>query len=63
MKPAKVILAPDGFPWCAAISWIVVVAAVMTIGMIILHSTTLGGNFVIAALFGNAAAATMLGRC
>lgn len=63
MDPAKVILAPDGFPWCAVISWVVFVASVMTFAMTVIGVSTVGGTFVIAALLGNAVCAAVLGRC
>lgn len=62
MKTGSVILAPKGFPWHAAAVWVAVVAVGMLVGLNLMGAHSVGGVFVIAALFGNAAFAAALGH-
>ncbi|MEW5728729.1 MAG: hypothetical protein AB1918_12965 [Pseudomonadota bacterium] len=60
---STVILAPNGFPWGALLAWTVVVAATMILAGKLLPSLSPGATFTIGGLLGNAAFATVVGRC
>lgn len=63
MQPSgKIIFVAKGFPWCALLAWGAMVAIIMVVGLNVLHVKSAGGIFLVAALFGNAAFAAMLGR-
>ena len=61
MREAPVILAKDGIPFRSILIWLVVTGGGMLAARYGLGSDSLGGNFVVSALVGNAAFAASLG--
>jgi hypothetical protein len=61
MKASPIILAPNGFPWRAALVGITVIVGGIVGGMILFPGAAVGGIFIVTALVGIAAFAGSLG--
>lgn len=60
-KPTPVILAPNGFPWRAAIIGAAIIAAGTLGGSLLFPAASLGGIFIVSGLIGLAAFSASLG--
>ncbi|TNC98320.1 MAG: Membrane protein [Stygiobacter sp.] len=61
MKANPVILAPNGFPWRAALIGGAVIAVGVVGGMAVFPAAAVGGLFIVSALIGLAVFAASLG--
>jgi hypothetical protein len=61
MNANPIILAPNGFPWRAAVIGIAVVAVGVLGGMAVFPAAAVGGLFIVSALIGLAVFAASLG--
>lgn len=60
-KPIPVILAPNGFPWRAAVIGAAVIGAGLLAGAALFPGANLGGVFIVSALVGLGCFAAALG--
>ncbi|MBR9970537.1 hypothetical protein [Magnetospirillum sulfuroxidans] len=61
MKASPIILAPNGFPWRAAVVGVAVIVGGIVGGTILFPNAAIGGVFIVTALVGIAAFAGSLG--
>ena len=61
MKASPIILAPDGFPWRAAVVGLAVIVGGIVGAIALFPGAAIGGIFIVTALVGIAAFAASLG--